>query len=251
MPAVTTDQMREVDRAMVEDYGIELVQMMENAGRNLALLASSLLGDEPRGRTVLVLAGRGNNGGGGMVGARHLTNFGARAIVLLTAPAADLKGVPADQAGILEKTGIELRAAADMPPDDMKALFSEADIVLDALIGYGLAGSPREPIASLIRGANGSGKPVLSLDAPSGLDTTTGEVYEPAIRAAATLTLALPKTGLGGPTARAVVGRLYVADIGVPPALYRRLGVEETPLFPPAGLVELTFEKGDWYVAQG
>jgi NAD(P)H-hydrate epimerase len=249
VPAITTDEMREVDRAMVEDYGIELMQMMENAGRNLALLTSSILGGEPRGKTVLVLAGRGNNGGGGLVAARHLTNFGVRATVLLTAPTEELSGIPALQAGILQKTGIELHAAGDASSGDMGALFSKADIILDALIGYGLTGDPREPIASLIRRSNASGKPVVSLDTPSGLDTTTGEAHDPTISAAATLTLALPKTGLGGPQARAVVGRLYLADISIPQPLYRRFGIDKWPLFPPTGLVELTFEAGEWYVA--
>ena len=251
VPAISTDEMREVDRAMVEDYGIQLVQMMENAGRNLALLTTSILGGEPHGKAVLVLAGRGNNGGGGMVAARHLTDFGAKATVLLAAPAQQLSGVPALQAGILEKAGIGLQAFGDVPSQKMEAFFSEADVILDALIGYGLTGDPKEPIASMIRRANASARPIVSLDAPSGLDTTTGEAHDPIIEATATLTLALPKTGLGRPQARALVGRLYLADIGIPLPLYRRLGVEGSPLFPPAGLVELAFEEGEWYTAEG
>ena len=78
VPFITTDQMREVDRAMIEDYGISLVQMMENAGRNLAQLARQrFLDGDPRGRRVLVLAGTGGNGGGGLVCARRLRNWGA------------------------------------------------------------------------------------------------------------------------------------------------------------------------------
>ena len=78
-PSITADQMREVDRAMVEDYGIQLTQMMENAGRNLAHLARyRLLEGDPRGERVLVLAGKGGNGGGGAVCARRLHNWGGR-----------------------------------------------------------------------------------------------------------------------------------------------------------------------------
>src|SRR3990172_4980158 len=83
--SVTTEQMVEVDRAMMEEYGISLVRMMENAGRNLAELARFKLGGRVEGKTVALLAGAGNNGGGGMVAARHLDNWGAQVIVFLSA----------------------------------------------------------------------------------------------------------------------------------------------------------------------
>ena len=94
-------------------------------------------------------------------------------------------------------------------------------------------GDPREPIATLIRLANraGSKSPIVALDAPSGLDTTTGSPASPCIQATATLTLALPKTGLLTDQARSVVGALYLADISVPPNLYARLGLDVPPIF--------------------
>ena len=95
VPFITTDQMREVDRAMIEDYGISLVQMMETAGRNLAQLARSrFLQGDPTGRRILVLAGKGGNGGGGMVCARGLHNWGADVQLWMTAPGKELAGVP-------------------------------------------------------------------------------------------------------------------------------------------------------------
>lgn len=107
---------------------------------------------------------------------------------------------------------------------------SKADLILDAMLGYGAKGDPREPIASWINHANESGVRILSLDAPSGLDTTTGEPASPCIRAHATLTLALPKTGLLTPAAKPVVGDLYLADISVPPELYESLDIKiESP----------------------
>lgn len=107
------------------------------------------------------------------------------------------------------------------------------DLVIDALIGYGLGGAPRGAAAALIRAANEQAAPVLSLDLPSGLDATTGEAYEPTIRASATLTLALPKTGLLAPGAAEWTGELYLADIGIPAEVYREpgLGLEVGPLF--------------------
>ncbi|MCC7354857.1 MAG: NAD(P)H-hydrate epimerase [Anaerolineae bacterium] len=225
VPAITTAQIVEVDRAMMEDFGIALVQMMENAGRNLAHLAREMLGGQALGRQVLILAGAGNNGGGGLVAARHLVNAGAEVeIVLATAPGS-LQDLPAYQLGILARMGLPIASYASgrtLPP---------AHLIVDALIGYGLEGNPRGAYAQLIRHANARGAPVLSLDTPSGLDTTTGIAYAPCIRAVATLTLALPKVGLLRETAQAVVGDLYLADIGVPPLLYRRMGLDVPPLF--------------------
>jgi len=209
--------MAEVDRRMIEEFGIQLVQMMENAGRALAEQASRMLGGRPAARPVVVLCGAGNNGGGGMVAARHLHNRGARVQVRLAADPGKLKPVPAQQWRVLEQLG--LGAASD--PD-----LTRVDLILDALIGYGLRGDPRAEVARWIERANASGRPILALDTPSGLDTTTGRPGSPCIRATATLTLALPKTGLLELPAKPYVGDLYVADIGVPPELYRRMGIE-------------------------
>ena len=215
-PSVTAKQMAEVDRLMIEEFGIQLIQMMENAGRALAEQASRMLGGRPAGRTIVVLCGAGNNGGGGMVAARHLHNRGATVQAKLAADPARLKQVPAQQWRVLERLG--LKAAADLD-------LALADLLVDALIGYGLRGDPRGQAADWIERANASGRPVQSLDTPSGLDTTTGRPGSPCIRATATLTLALPKTGLLAPEARAYVGDLYVADVGVPPELYQRMGI--------------------------
>ena len=231
LPALSADQMREVDRLMVERYGIQLLQMMENAGRNLALLAKRLLSDEDdedalQDRPVVVLAGRGNNGGGGLAAARHLLNWGAWVQIVLTHPPGDLpSGAMRDQLSILQKMDAPLAWAEEgweLPP---------ADLVVDALIGYGTSGDPRGRTADLIQLANSSVAPILSLDAPSGLDATSGHLYVPHVSATATMTLALPKRGLLQPEARAACGRLFLADIGVPPELYECLEMEVPPLF--------------------
>ena len=107
IPAIPTQQMIEVDRAMMEDYHIELIQMMENAGRNLAHLARErFLAGNPRGKRVTVLAGTGGNGGGGLVAARRLHNWGAQVTVVITKPAEDYRGVPAHQRDILQRMGV-------------------------------------------------------------------------------------------------------------------------------------------------
>ena len=225
IPALTTDQMRKVDRLMIEEYHIDMLQMMENAGRNLALLAVRMLDGDVADRPVVVLAGRGNNGGGGLVAARHLLNWGAWVQLLLTHRPEEYSGVAAHQLSILQAMDAPLAWAEEgweLPP---------ADLIIDAVIGYGLQGNPSGAAANLIALANSSVAPILSLDVPSGLNATTGQPHSPHIVAAATMTLALPKTGLLTPAARSAVGQLYLADIGVPPALYGRLGLDVPPLF--------------------
>ncbi len=221
VPYLTTDGMREVDRAMIEDYHIELIQMMENAGRNLAHLARTrFLDGNPRGRKVLVLSGTGGNGGGGLVCARRLHNWGAHVHVITTHPDDGYRGEPAHQLDILRRMQVQVT------PVESIGRLPSADLLIDAIIGYGLSGAPRGTAAELIRLALASDAPILSLDSPSGGDLTSGRIHDPAIRATATLTLAVPKEGLRRPPMKTAVGELYVADISVPPGLYGGLGLE-------------------------
>lgn len=228
IPTLTAQQMVEVDRLMTEEWGIELIQMMENAGHNLAELTVRMLGASLSGRSVCVLCGRGNNGGGGMVAARHLHNRGADVHVIRLA--GQLKAVPAKQWRILENIGLRNEPYFDL---------SQADIIIDALIGYGLQGDPRPEVAVWIEKANAAGKPVLALDAPSGLDTTSGTAGRPIVRADATMTLALPKVGLMSASARPYIGSLYLADISVPPGLYRKMGLEVQNIFEKDSIVKI------------
>jgi NAD(P)H-hydrate epimerase len=228
--------MIEVDRAMIQDFKIELIQMMENAGRNLADLARGrFLDGDPRGKRVTVLAGSGGNGGGALVAARRLDNWGAAVGVALAQPATAMTAVPAHQLDILERMGVPIVAAESV------ASLAAADVVLDGLIGYSLKGPPKGAAAELIEWANRQSAPVLSLDVPSGVDGATGIAFDPAIWAAATMTLALPKLGLLGPGVEARVGELYLADISVPPGLYQRppLNIRVGPLFAHTDIIRL------------
>ncbi|MDP9431372.1 MAG: NAD(P)H-hydrate epimerase [Actinomycetota bacterium] len=223
IPTVSVRQMREVDRIMVEDLGIQLLQMMENAGRALAGRARVMLGGDTAGRRVTVLAGSGGNGGGGMVAGRRLALWGADVTVVLAQPAESMTGVPAQQLAILERIGVPVHGPGSQLP--------AADLLLDALIGYSLTDAPRPPGSSLIRAANGADTPILALDIPSGLDGDRGPPYDPCIMAAATLILALPKTGLLQPYAETHVGELYLADISVPPSVYNDMGLRVGDIF--------------------
>ncbi|MFQ5434763.1 MAG: NAD(P)H-hydrate epimerase [Anaerolineae bacterium] len=234
VPYVDTKQMIEVDRAMMEDYRIGLIQMMENAGRNLAHLARErFLNGDPRGRKVVVLAGTGGNGGGVLVCARRLHNYGADVRVFITKPDADFAPVPGHQLDILRRMNVPVGLAGEVDGGSQTDVGETAVLIIDGIIGYSLQGSPHGSAATLIQWANSRSAPILALDAPSGLDTTTGTVYEPAIQAAATMTLALPKAGLLADHVAHQVGELYLADISVPPALYAgpALQISVGPIF--------------------
>jgi NAD(P)H-hydrate epimerase len=232
IPSLTATQMIEVDRAMIEDYRIELIQMMENAGRAFAELARRQMRGAIKDSSVVVLCGSGNNGGGGMTAARRLHNWGADVVVALTRLADELRGVPAHQLDILKRMNIPILEPASPLP-------STCDLVLDAIIGYSLSGPPRGAAADLIRWANRQSAPILALDTPSGLDVTSGTAFDPTIRATATLTLALPKQGLMKPEAKKYVGGLHLGDISVPPELYARMGVVVPPLFAESDIIEV------------
>jgi NAD(P)H-hydrate epimerase len=219
VPAVTAEQMREVDRIAVEEFGLGILQMMENAGRNLGQNVLDMLGGK-KGE-VTVLAGSGGNGGGGLCCARHLHNRGYRVSVVLDREADALTGAARRQFEILAASGLEL-----VDSSQAEEVIWRSEIVVDALIGYGLRGAPLGRTAELIELCLQNAARVLSLDVPSGLNATTGEMPGPAISPDRTLTLALPKTGLKG-----VPGDLYLADIGIPPEVYRPLGISFEPFF--------------------
>jgi NAD(P)H-hydrate epimerase len=215
VPWLSVEQMREVDRIAVEEVGMLVEQMMENAGRSLANVAGRLLGGAVTGKRVLVLAGQGGNGGGGLVAARHLAAAGASVTVALSRPAEELAPVTARQHALARAAGIPIASGDSRQAD--------AELILDALLGYGQAGPPRETAAALI--GSTSGRRVLALDVPSGLELAAGSLHEPHVRAEATVTLALPKEGLRVAVAREAVGQLLLADISVPEAVYERLGL--------------------------
>lgn len=219
IPAVTEDQMREVDRIAMEDFGLGVLQMMENAGRNLALNVMDMLGSHTG--EVTMLAGSGGNGGGGLCCARHLHNRGFKVHLMLDRDPNELRGSAMDQFRILEKADLGVAK-----PDNAEQLIQETDLVIDALIGYSLRGAPKGRTAELISLANQNAARVISLDIPSGMNATTGKTPGVVIQPDRTLTLALPKTGL-----RHLDGDLYLADIGIPPEVYHPLDIHFEPFF--------------------
>lgn len=213
VPAVTKDQMIEVDRIAVEETGPNLFQMMENAGRNLAELTIQTLGKKWKSQKIVVLAGTGGNGGGGICAARHLANRGADVTVCIT-DNKKLKDVPAYQLHILKSTNAKIITIEELQNEN-------PDLIIDAIIGYSLSGKPTGISAEMINWASEKLGIRISLDIPSGVDSTTGEVMGNFINPDLTMTLALPKTGL----LPEISGDLYLADIGIPSKVYEKLNL--------------------------
>ena len=217
-PAKSRDAIRRLDRHAIEDLGIPGTVLMENAGRQIAHAARDMIqgAADPK---VLILAGRGNNGGDGFVVARHLAMDGVRADVVLPAPRDQVRGDAATNLDILERMGFEIRVL-DGPAGgivaQLKPLLGTADLVVDGLLGTGTRGEIRQPYADIIDAVNAAGRPVLAIDIPSGMDCDTGRPLGPTIRATRTDTMAALKTGFEQPGAAAYTGEVILADIGVP-----------------------------------
>ncbi|MBY8993614.1 MAG: NAD(P)H-hydrate epimerase [Candidatus Heimdallarchaeota archaeon] len=226
--------MIEVDRLMIEEYKISLIQMMENASYTLANLSRILY---PKAKSFVIMVGKGNNGGGGLGAARRLHNWGYSSKVILASEENSLKDVPKRQLTILKNIDMEITSADVLEEID---LASSETVIIDALLGYSLKGNPRGNYAKLINSANESNLPIISLDIPSGIEGTKGIIYEPAIHAAATLTLALPKTAFLNKKTNPFLGELFVADISVPPKLYSDLGITyPKDLFQKEGIIKI------------
>lgn len=217
VPAVTAAAMREVDRVAVEDVGLSLLSMMENAGRDLATASRAVVGGQPR--DAVVVAGGGGNGGGGLASARHLENHGTDVTVVLDRPRDDLDGAAGRQANALDGTDAAIVEGTDAVQTAIDAVL-DVDVVVDALVGYGLTDALEGTAGDLAQVIDQGAKRALSLDVPSGFDATTGDAPGRAINPDATLTLALPKTGLD-----AVPGDLLLGDVGIPNGVYEQVGV--------------------------
>ena len=210
---ITAEEMKRIeDRA--EQLGVSRLLMMENAGKSVADYLRGKIG--PEKKNVVVVAGTGDNGGDGFVAARHLARH-AWVKVFLVGRREDVRSPRAGlNLGILEKMKtVELHELSSGFLDRLGGALANADFVIDAIFGTGIKGKLREPHASVIRRLNESTAFKLAVDVPSGLDPSTGEVHDLAIKADATVTFHRPKVGLS--LRGDLVGELVVADIGIPP----------------------------------
>jgi ADP-dependent NAD(P)H-hydrate dehydratase / NAD(P)H-hydrate epimerase len=212
MRIVTGQVMAAIDRASIQERGIPSLALMERAGWNAASLCHRLCGD-PR-IPILILCGRGNNGGDGFVVARHLLGWGYRPHILMTQGEEALS--PDSQTNWKRFSCSPCSSWEVWDADRGEASFERSPVVVDALLGTGSRGAPESPIADLIRLANQKARWILGVDIPSGVDSVTGEVRGEAMMCRATMTFGLPKRGHFLREGLDCTGQLRVADIGFP-----------------------------------
>jgi NAD(P)H-hydrate epimerase len=224
---ISSSALRRADAEAASTFGIEPLQLMEVAGWQVARFVDTF-SDGIRGKRVTVVAGSGNNGGDALVAARFLLQRGA-VVSASIVPSRDPNSLPARQALTVRRLGVPV---LDAP----QGIDRSADIIIDGLFGTGIRLPLRDPAPAIIEAMNATGRPIVAVDVPSGMDADTGLGAGTAVRAAATLTLVAPKAGLARV---ATAGRVFNADIGMPVAVFGADGEALAALYAVGDLVEL------------
>ncbi|MBI3464074.1 MAG: NAD(P)H-hydrate epimerase [Planctomycetes bacterium] len=213
---LSRDEVREIDRRAIEQYGIPGVVLMENAGRGAAQWLAKLGTAGP----VVICCGKGNNGGDGYVMARHLDAWGYPVRVVLFCDPAELKGDALINFRIIETSQIPiLGRGSPLNEDQLVRALRDAAWIVDGLLGTGVQGEVRDPIRSAIETLNACPAPKFAIDIPSGLDSDTARPLGTAVRATHTATFVSTKLGFTNPEAAAYTGVVRVVEIGVPAVL--------------------------------
>lgn len=239
LPFVTADQLREIQRGAIDHYHIDALQITENAGRAASRMALAMLGGKARGQRVVVLAGGGSIGASGLAAVRHLTNWGVNAEPIFGAILEEMLPTTRRHVEILRASGMHELSERNSSEESLRDHLQYADLIIDAIGGYGLVGPPVGIAAAVTELAVESGRPILSMDVPTGIDATTGKINTPAIRAATTLLLDLPKLGMLADECRSDVGELFLADIGVPVAAHEQAGIRSADIFSDGPIVRI------------
>ena len=206
MKAASVSQMRAIDNSTINKYGIAGSVLMENAG---VCVINEVL-ENTSSNSFVVLCGKGNNGGDGSVVARHLYNKGKKVVLVLVANEENLSGDAKTNFNIARKIGVPIEIGLT---DNAKMAISSCEVIIDALLGIGTTSNPREKVAQAIEIINNANKIVFAVDVPSGINSDTGEVYNPCVKANFTITFGLYKIGLACYPAREYAGRVKVCDI--------------------------------------
>jgi NAD(P)H-hydrate epimerase len=229
MRSLSRDEVRDVDRRAIDDYGLPGIVLMENAGRNAAALVHSLAAARGSSGPVMIVCGKGNNGGDGFVIARHLENLGHEVRLLLAFAPADTAGDAAINQRVAERSGQSIACLVDADAATWQRALAGAAWIVDALLGTGATGPARGSIATAIEAINaarshGTAR-VFAVDLPSGLDCNSGTPLGPCVFADVTGTFVARKIGFDQPGADAITGAVHVLDIGAPRSLLRKVGV--------------------------
>ena len=210
--SLTAAQAREIDRLAQQRYGLSTLALMENAGAAVARHACSF----SPSRKIAIICGKGNNGGDGFVAARHLRAAGRLVDVYSVSPAEKLRGEAKINAAILAKCGQKINVVRERTVGRYARRIASAGLVIDALLGTGLNAPVKGVYRSLINCINVSGRRVISVDIPSGLDADTGKAWGACVEAGTTVTFIAPKTGMLKADGPAYCGRIIVEPIGFP-----------------------------------
>lgn len=245
-PLLDAEGMRAVDSWAIEDRGIPSLDLMETAGEALATAVAQVAGDGP----IRVICGKGNNGGDGLVAARHLTATGYEVEVLLLWPASELS---ADATANLQRLA---RGAGEVDPSELPARIAGSGAIVDAIFGTGFSGAPREPAAAAIGAINDCEAPTIACDIPSGVDASSGEVEGSAVDADLTVTFHRAKVGHLIAPGKGSTGELAVVPIGIPAGGPERpvagvIDAEVLSLLAPRASGSTKFSSGQVVIAGG
>ena len=235
LPPISTSILASVEQAAI-DFGVTRDQMTEAAARAAAALARKLLDNQIAGSTVVALCGSGVKACVALHALRILHGFGADCRAVLTGTEQEMRPETLAAASVCEALRIPLLQPRSPA---VRGAVADADLVIDGLVGVGLDGAPREPLAGLIRLANEVRADALSLECPSGLEPDSGEPLAPTLKARTTLALGLPAAGLFGSLAWQYTGELWLCDIGYPPEALDASDLDGDGIFETNELVRL------------
>src|SRR5581483_2791983 len=231
MKIVTAEEMKSLDRRATTEFGIPSLLLMENAARGLVDQIEASYGAVAR-KKIVILAGRGNNGGDGLAAARHLRMRGAEVAIYLLSPVDQVGGDAKTSLDIWIKTGGALDVVGSFKWPRLSEALSESDLIVDALLGTGLSHPVKGEYAKAIDLINRSGKTVVAVDIPSGISADTGETLGASVKAHLTATMALLKRGHFVRDGLEQRGKLRIVDIGFPPALVESAGIKTELITP-------------------
>ncbi|MBI3459793.1 NAD(P)H-hydrate epimerase, partial [Candidatus Acetothermia bacterium] len=219
MKVLTGKAMAELDRIAIEEIGIPRLVLMENAGRSVFQIIQERVSEFAQ-KKIVIVCGKGNNGGDGLVVARHLMNAGASPQIFVLSLKEELSPDARVNAEIFERSEVSVRYLDDDAQlSELAQVLAHAELVVDAIFGTGFEGAARGLAAHAVELINLSSASVFSIDIPSGVEGNTGYVLGPAVMADVTVTLELPKLGLLLYPGRGYVGDLVIGNVGYPRSL--------------------------------
>jgi NAD(P)H-hydrate epimerase len=222
LPALTRDQVREVDRIAIEEYSMPGIVLMENAG----IGATRILDEIAPTGTIVIVCGGGNNGGDGYVVARHLELLGWPVHLVSLVELDRLTGDARTNAVIARKAGIAISIAKNA--DSVLGSLQTAGTIVDGLLGTGARGPLRGLYADMVQAINSTDALRVALDIPTGLDCDSGEASDPTLCADHTISFVAPKIGFEQPSAWPYIGKVHIVPIGVPKKLLERVAADSS-----------------------